>query len=300
MNANIINNTEHSVFTPAAENESAQVLDLDRSDARHRDAYNRQRPKHRILNFLAELRRRQVCRTITMYSVALWMVCQIVDVISPQLGLPVWTVKFVIVLGLIGFPIAIILSWLFDITRDGVVVDRKDGIVSPDTCKRGSRNLFDQVIDCSLVLAALVIGVQLATGILTSDANSASPEVRKVAILPFRVAAGKNAEVVSQGLISELQHEIASTTDLTVVAPREPFLDSGCLSLTGAVAVSTATVRVTATLIDNKTGEITWSQVFERPNTDSILAPAAIAKDIVAALPQLLEVSDASGFDNAS
>ena len=300
MNADIIGNTEQSVFIPAAENHPAQVLDLDRDQATHRGARSQKRPNNCVLNFVAELRRRQVCRTITIYSVALWLICQIIDVISPELGLPVWTMKFVIVLGLIGFPIALILSWLFDITRDGVVADGMEGIAVPASREAGSRGRFDQVIDCSLVLAALVICVQLATGIFTSDAYSAPVEVPRVAVLPFRVAAGENAEALTHGLISELQHEITSTTNFTVIAPREPFIGSDGLSLTGAVAVSTSVVRVTATLIDNATGEITWSRVFERPNTDSILAPAAIAKDIVLALPQLLEVSNTEDHNHAT
>ena len=155
------------------------------------------------------------------------------------------------------------------------------------------------VIDCSLLLAALAIGVQLATGILTDDTYSAPLDVRRVAVLPFRIATGEDAEAVSQSLISELQHEITSTTELIVIVPHEPFLDPNGLSLTGAVAVSMLTVRVTATLIDNETGEITWSQVFERANTDSIMAPAEIAKDIVVALQSSLEISGMAGDDHA-
>jgi TolB-like protein len=300
MNADTYNDSEYKVFAPVAENEPVPFADPRRRKAKPRDARHQQRSNNRILNFIAELRRRQVCRTITMYSVALWVICQIVDVIAPQLGLPPWTTKFVIVLGLVGFPIALILSWLFDITRDGVVTDVNNCAAVSVARNIESRKVFDQAIDCSLVLVALVISVQLATGILTNDAHSAPAEVRKLAVLPFRIAAGDGAEHVAQGLLSELQHEIASTTGLIVIAPREQFLGTDCLSLAGAVSVSASTIRVTATLIDNETGEITWSRVFEISVTDPVLAPAAIAKNIVAALPRSLQLSSIAEYDHAT
>lgn len=299
MNAVTISNTKHSALIPAPEHDQAQAPNPGCNKARQRNACKQQRPNNPVLNFVAELRRRQVCRTITIYSVALWLICQIVDVISDDLGLPVWTMKFIIVLGLIGFPIALILSWLFDITRDGVVAEGKS-FAAPAARGADSRGRLGQIIDCSLVLAALVICVQLATGILTSDAYSAPVEVRRIAVLPFGIATGEHAEALSHGLISELQHEITSTTDLTVIAARQPFMDSDGLSLAGAVSASASTIRVTATLVDNATGEITWSRAFEHPNTDLILAPAAIARDIVAALPWSMDVSSTVGHNNAS
>ena len=122
MNAATNNNTVLPDPVATAQGEVARVLDLNSADARNQPTGSQQPPINRIANFVVELRRRQVCRTITMYTVALWLACQVVDVLSPHLALPEWTLKLVIVLGLIGFPIAIVLSWLFDITRDGGVV----------------------------------------------------------------------------------------------------------------------------------------------------------------------------------
>jgi hypothetical protein len=65
---------------------------------------------NRLFHFVAELRRRRVCRAVTMYSVALWLVCQIVDVITPALELPEWTLKLAIVLGLLGLPVIILMG----------------------------------------------------------------------------------------------------------------------------------------------------------------------------------------------
>ena len=61
-----------------------------------------------------------------MYSVAMWLVCQIVDVITPALELPEWTLKLVVVFGLLGLPLIILMSWLFEITPDGLIIEGSD------------------------------------------------------------------------------------------------------------------------------------------------------------------------------
>ncbi len=149
---------------------------------------------------------------------------------------------------------------------------------------------MDQIIDCSLVLAALIISVQLTVGVLSTESIAAQTYSQKIAVVPFRVASGNEAETLSQGLFIELQHELASQTHMTVIAPRDPYLTTGCLSLTGAVAVGESHVRITATMIDNDTGAVTWSKVFERPRTDSLMAPVEFAQEIVAALPAQFQI----------
>lgn len=254
---------------------------------------------HGLFNFVAELRRRRVCRAITMYAVAMWLVCQVVELASPALGLPEWTLKIVIVFGLLGFPIALILSWLIEITPNGLVMESADGSTHSATRETEPRRPLDQLIDCSLILAALFIGAQLAVGILSTETAAAQTFSQKIAVVPFRVASGNEAETLSQGLVTELQHELASQSHITVIAPRDPYLTSGCLSLTGAVAVGETHVRITATLIDSDTGAVTWSQAFKRPRTDSLMAPVEFAQEIVAGLPVQFQISSASQVDHA-
>ncbi|MDH3546633.1 MAG: hypothetical protein OEN22_06015, partial [Gammaproteobacteria bacterium] len=128
-----------------------------------------------------------------MYAVAMWLVCQIVEIVGPELGLPEWTLKFVIMLGLVGFPIALILSWLIDITPDGLVMEGADGPTHAATEETRPRRALDRVIDCGLVLAALIISVQLAIGVLSTETNAASTYSQKIAVLPFHVAYGNDA-----------------------------------------------------------------------------------------------------------
>ena len=254
-----------------------------------------------LLRFIAELRRRRVCRAATMYAVALWLIFQIVELVYLELGLPDWTLKLVIVLGLLGLPIALILSWLFDITPNGLVVDVSDASQNVAMQQVKSMRPFDQAVDCGLLFAALVIGIQLAVGSLSAQAESpAQAHSQRIAVLPFRVASGNGAEPFSEGLVIELQHELAKGTGFTVIAPRDPYLAINCLSLTGAVAVSDEHVRITVMVIDNNSGEVAWSQVFQPARTDSLTGPAEIAKQIIAALPAPYRVTDASEPDHVT
>jgi len=77
-------------------------------------------PTNKLTQFWQELKRRKVVRVIVVYSAAAFVILEVVDIITPALLLPSWTITLVIVLLAIGFPIAIIFSWIFDITPKGI------------------------------------------------------------------------------------------------------------------------------------------------------------------------------------
>ncbi len=74
----------------------------------------------RLLRFWEELKRRKVIKVIAMYAATAFIIMEAGDIMLPRLGLPDWTVTFIIVLLIIGFPIAVIFSWIFDITPEGL------------------------------------------------------------------------------------------------------------------------------------------------------------------------------------
>lgn len=240
---------------------------------------------NKLFHFITELRRRRVCRAITMYSVAMWLVCQIVDVVSPALELPDWTLRLVIVLGLIGLPVIIIMSWLLEITPEGLVID---GPEEPATdLPTGNRpvRIVDRIIDFSLILAALAIGIQLAISAIGTDSEAAEGYSQKIAVAQFRAAGGEEAVNLSEGLAIELQHELSQQYGITVIASSDPDQLKGSLRLTGAVSTGEAYVRVAVTMIDFDSGAVTWSDVFEQRRKPKLAAPAELAQEIVAAMP---------------
>jgi len=256
------------------------------------------RPKNRLLCFVAELRRRHVCRTATMYAVALWLICQVVDVIYVDLGLPEWTLRFVIVVGLLGLPITLILSWLLDLTPDGIVVD--DGASKTSTAAYGPRCSWDNFVDCGLVFAALLIGIQLGTGMLSADAEKSPAHKQVIAVSDFTAASGEMSENLSESLVAELQHELTKLDGVVVVAPQENYLAGVGKTLTGCVVLSDDSARVTVAMTDHESGEITWSKVIELPRTDSLQLSVELAQEIVRALPQPYRLANSPEANHAT
>jgi len=271
------------------------------SAAIHEELNQSSRPdsRNRLFHFLTELRRRRVCRAITMYSVAMWLVCQIVDVISPALELPEWTLKLVIVFGLLGLPVIIMMSWLFEITPDGLVVESPEEVFHNRSNKTGRpKHIADHLIDLSLILASLVIGVQLAMVAIGREIGPAEGPVYRIAVTPFRAGTGEEAISLSEGLAIELQHALKQQFGITVIASSDPAQLKGSMRLTGSVSANKNVVRVAVTMIDFDSGEVTWSAAFQQPRSAAHTSSADLAQQIVAAIPMPDEASDPVRYAN--
>lgn len=261
----------------------------------HEELHQGSRPdsRNRLFHFLTELRRRRVCRAITMYSVAMWLVCQIVDVISPALELPDWTLKLVIVFGLLGLPVIIMMSWLFEITPEGLVADSPDAVFHRGSDKPGERkHIADHLIDLSLILASLAIGVQLAMGAIGGEIGAAEGPVSRIAVTTFRAGAGDEALSLSEGLAIELQHALRQQPGIMVIASSDPAQLKGSMRLIGCVSVSKNVVRVAVTMVDFDSGVVTWSAAFQQPRREDYASTAELAQQIATALPQLHDASE--------
>jgi len=256
--------------------------------------------RNRLFHFLIELRRRRVCRAITMYSVAMWLVCQIVDVITPALELPEWTLKLVVVFGLLGLPIIILMSWLFEITPDGLIIEGSDDASQDQSQTSGPKHIADRLIDGSLILAALAIGAQLAFGTLGVGVPAAESPAYRIAVMPFRATAGEDAAGLSEGLAIELQHILRQQFGITVIASSNAAQLKGSMSLTGTVSANDTDVRVAVTMIDFDSGVVVWSAAFQQPRTESYRSSSEIAHQIVASLPLLNEDAEAVRLANVT
>lgn len=240
-----------------------------------------------ISQFLDELHRRRVCRAATMYSIGFWLTCQVVELFAPALGLPEWTLRFVIVLGLILFFVTLTLSWLIDITPNGLVADTGGvpagiaGQRTPTSARRPRR-----AVDCALLCVALAIGAQLAAGPLIGSSFGELPAPRRLAIESFKIVSASETERFANSLDTELQHALLNNAAIVVVDPHAEFLTQDTLRLKGAIGIDDESVRVNALLVDNANGEVTWSQVFEQPRTGSLIEMAQLSRQIVAGLPE--------------
>jgi hypothetical protein len=124
------------------------------------------------MSFIAELKRRNVVRVAVVYCVVSWLILQLADVFGDLLELPAWTGKLIVLLLAVGLPVALVMSWVYEITPEGLArtsdVDRDRSIV-PQTGRR-----LDRMIMAGLVLA---IGVLLVDRYLSRD-EAAPPTTR--------------------------------------------------------------------------------------------------------------------------
>lgn len=124
------------------------------------------RASSKFAHLLNEFRNRKVCRSLLIYSIVIWLIFQISEIVVPALAMPDWVVSFIVVLGMLGFPIAAVLSWIFDITPEGVVRElapRKSSKVRP------TRRRFELAIDVLLLASAIGICALLLSQSLSVD-----------------------------------------------------------------------------------------------------------------------------------
>ena len=253
-------------------------------------------------SFFTELRRRNVLRVAFVYLIAAWLILQIADLIVPILGVPEWSNKLVFLLLVLGFPIALIMSWAFERTPEGLKkekdVDRSKSIT------RETGRMIDYVIISVLVLA-LAYSIFLRGPVPRSDvAGTALPVpaedgTHSIAVLPLvNMSSDTETDYFSDGLAEELLNLLAKVDSLRVAARTSSFaykgqgqniqkigkeLGVGHL-LEGSVRRSGDRVRVTIQLINVADGFHLWSEIYDRKLTDIFELQDEIAVAVVKAL----------------
>ncbi len=253
----------------------------------------------------AELKRRNVVRVAIAYAVVGWLTLQFADVLVPLLGLPEWVGKFVFLLLAIGFPLALIFAWAYELTPEGLKKEKEVDRSQSITTNTGRR--LDYLIIGVLVVA---VGMLLADKFLLTDAPVATeivadeeaepPETGpSIAVLPFaNMSADESSVFFSDGLADTVLHMLAQVRELRVAARTSSFqfrdqsmdvakigeqLKVGTI-LEGSVQKSGDKIRVTAQLIDVSNGYHLWSGTFDRNLDDVFAIQDEIATEVVAAL----------------
>ncbi len=146
--------------------------------------------ENKLFQFWEELKRRKVFRVVAMYAATAFIILEAADIVLPRLGLPDWTVTLLIVLLLIGFPIAAVVSWIYDITPEGILKTKK--VEAEKTSSEAARPGKSILSANSIVIAILFIAVCILLYPKIFNHPAADPvslEVSKtnnlVAVLPF-------------------------------------------------------------------------------------------------------------------
>jgi TolB-like protein len=259
------------------------------------------------LQLIAELRRRNVFRVATAYAVVGWLLIEISDTIFPNLGLPSWTVTLVIALVALGFPVALLLAWAFELTPDGV--RRASASDAEAATGPPARRGLDRWIVAGLVA---VIGVLLVERLWFADrepaptAEQPSPggstsdaAMPAIAVLPFdNYSADPTDAYFAGGMTEEIAGQLARLSGLRVMSRTavaralegdqslgEMAEELGVGSvLEGSVRKAGDRVRINAQLVDPRTGQQLWSQEFDRQLADVFEIQREVALAIVGTL----------------
>ncbi len=251
-----------------------------------------------LKKFFAELKRRNVYKVAIAYAVVAWLLMQIATQVFPFLEIPNWAIRLVIMLIVIGFPIALIIAWAFELTPEGL----KRTEVAEELPKKSARSRAWIYV----VIVAGAISVSLFfLGRYTSSKQNAELPAKSIAVLPFvNMSADKNDEYLSNGISEELITALSKITGLQVKARTSSFAFKGKNEdiqkigellhvshlLEGSVAKAGNRLRISAQLIQASDGNHLWSDTYDREMQDIFAVRSDVAQQVVQALQVKLGV----------
>jgi TolB-like protein len=254
-------------------------------------------------NFFAELKRRNVYKVAVAYVVVAWLIIQVATQVFPFFEIPNWAIRLVVLLLILGFPVALILAWAFEITPEGIKLESE---IAPNvsTTRRTGRKLIGVTIAVAVIAVGL-FAFQLLRPRLTSVSlpptapAAAAPTVipaKSIAVLPFEnLSSDKDNAYFADGVQDEILTDLAKVADLKVIsrtsvmqyksdAPRDLRAIGQQLRvayvLEGSVQRASGKVRVNAQLIDAPTDQHVWAENYDRPLHDVFAIQSEIAKAI--------------------
>jgi TolB-like protein len=254
-------------------------------------------------NFFGELKRRNVYKVAIAYAIVGWLVVQIATQVFPFLEIPNWVVRLVILLVAIGFPIALVIAWAFELTPEGI--KRTEDIDLP--AGSGSKNrtwIYVAVIGAAFSVGLFFIGRYTASQPSWMErghrpAVAGSPAQKSIAVLPLLNESGDPGdEYFSDGLSEELIAALGQIRDLKVIGRSSSFRfkdrkdepktvgeELGVSTLLeGTVRKQGDKVRIVAELINAADGMELWSRTFDRELKDIFAVQAEIAQAVAASL----------------
>ncbi len=262
-------------------------------------------------SFFAELRRRNVIRVAIAYGIVGWILTEVASVVFEAFEFPTWGIQLFISFVALGFPMALIFAWAFEMTPEGLKrekdVDRSQSI----TPRTGRKLDFIIIGTLALALVVVVIDNYVLDRKPGPEIAVDSSDVKTVAVLPFVNMSDDPAnEYFSDGISEELLNVLVRIDGLRVSSRTSSFaFKDKDVSIPviaqelnvdhvveGSVRKSGNKVRVTAQLIDVKSDTHLWSATYDRELEDIFVIQDEIAGNIVEAL----KVALGTGADNAA
>ncbi len=255
-----------------------------------------------LKNFFVELRRRNVYRVGVAYAVVSWLLIQIATQVFPFFEIPNWATRMVIVLLLLGFPIAVVLAWAYELTPEGL--QRTDEVDSKKPARRHPGRALNFVIIGVLVA---VIAIMAWQHYRPAKPPTEGASERSIAILPFvDLSQARDQEYFTDGITEQIIDSLARVHGLFVVARTTAFsfknknMDIRDIGrqlgvshvLEGSVRHGPGKVRIAAQLIDVANGFHLWSETYDSTEQDVLSLQSDVARKVASALKIELHLAE--------
>ena len=255
-----------------------------------------------------ELRRRNVFRVGAAYAVVSWLLIQVADVALTTFDSPVWIMQGLISVIILGFPIAVVFAWIYELTPMGL--QRSDDVLRQASIRWLTGRRLDGAIISLLVVAVvfLVYDNYVAKGIVSINER----EPASIAVLAFENhSTNPEDRFFADGLAEELLNELGRIKELKVASRTASFyfkgkdVDVATIAstlevdnvLSGSVRREGQTVRVTAALDDTVTGDLLWTQTYDNKLEAILDIQSDIAQSVATAIVPVLSPESRSRIE---
>src|SRR5207249_1929841 len=258
-------------------------------------------------NFFAELKRRNVYKVAIAYAVVSWLLIQGASIFFPAFDAPPWVMKIFIIIIIFGFPVALIFSWAFEITPEGIKLESE---IEPNKSikRRTGRKIVAVTIALAVVAAGLFV-YQLVRSKSDTSSSLATAAIanKSIAVLPFdNLSRDPDNAYFCEGVQDEILTRLAKIADLKVIsrtstqrfksAPndlRQIAQQLGVANiLEGSVQKANDQVRVNVQLVNALTDAHLWAETYDRKLTDIFSVETEIAKTVADVLQAKLTGSE--------
>jgi adenylate cyclase len=255
----------------------------------------------RIDNFFRELKRRNVYKVAVAYAIVGWLLVQIATQVFPFFEIPNWAVRLIVLAIVVGFPIALVIAWAFELTPEGI--KRTEAADAAGERSRGGAWIYVVFIGAVLSVGLLLVGRYTASRNQTEPAELSS---KSIAVLPFvDLSEEHDQEYFCDGISEEILDTLAKVEGLRVVARTSSFSFKGKNVdvaeigqklnvqnvLEGSLRREGNRIRITAQLVNARDGFHVWSDTFERELQGVFAVQDEITGSIVDALKIKLAVA---------
>lgn len=271
-----------------------------------------------VRNFTRELSRRNVFRVGIAYIVVSWLIAQVAELALASFDAPGWVIKTILLVLVLGFPLALFFAWAYELTPDGLKKEKEIDRSQSITSKTGRKLDFVIIGLLSVGLSVVVIDNYFLDDSDSVQEGSAA-KLRSIAVLPFvNMSNDPDQDYFSDGISEELLNLLAKIPAFRVAGRTSSFAFKGRSEdlrligdslgvesiLEGSVRKSGDRVRITAQLVKTDDGFHLWSETYDRTLDDIFAVQDDIASSVVRELeltllgetPQI--VGRARGIDN--